>query len=126
MKLKDNTGYLAGLTLLLTFGFLIFWEFWLESFILVDYLEIEIHKSTMDRWAFVVSCLAIVCLSLVLPFKSMKTNADEMKALETALHGEQALSKIFFTVDNSVILVIDTSNRIMQINQKTTYLLGLK
>ncbi len=126
MKLKDSAGYLAGLTLLLSLGFLVLWEFWLESLILVDYLEIEVHKNFMDRWTFVVSCLAIVCLSLVLPFRSMKATADEMKALETALRGEQALSKIFFTVDNSVILVIDTSNKIIQINQKTTHLLGFK
>lgn len=126
MKIKDSAGYLAGLTLLLTLGFLVLWEFWLESLILVDYLEIEVHKNFMDRWTFVVSALAIVCLSLVLPFRSMKATADEMKGLEIALHGEQALSKIFFTVDNSLILVIDTSNRIMQINQKTIHLLGFK
>ncbi len=126
MKLKGNTGYLAGLTLLLSLGFLVLWEFWLETIILVDYLEIEVHKNDLDRWAFIVSCLSIVCLSLVLPFQSMKTAVDEMKSMETALHGEQTLSKVFFTVDNSIILVIDTSNSIMQINDKTVKLLGYK
>jgi|GEM_PF-7104999 len=126
MKLKGNTGYLAGLTLLLSLGFLVLWEFWLETIILVDYLEIEVHKNDLDRWAFIVSCLSIVCLSLVLPFQSMKNAVDEMKSMETALHGEQTLSKVFFTVDNSIILVIDTSNSIMQINDKTASLLGYK
>ncbi len=126
MKLKGNTGYLAGLTLLLSLGFLVLWEFWLETIILVDYLEIEVHKNDLDRWAFIVSCLSIVCLSLVLPFQSMKNAVDEMKSMETALHGEQTLSKVFFTVDNSIILVIDTANSIMQINDKTASLLGYK
>ena len=126
MKLKGNTGYLAALTLLLSLGFLVLWEFWLETIILVDYLEIEIHKNDLDRWAFIVSCLSIVCLSLVLPFQSMKSAVDEMKSMETALHGEQTLSKVFFTVDNSIILVIDTANSIMQINDKAASLLGYK
>jgi len=126
MKLKGNTEYLAGLTLLLSLGFLVFWEFWLETIILVDYLEIEVHKNDLDRWAFIVSCLSIVCLSLILPFQSMKSAVDEMKSMETALHGEQTLSKVFFTVDNSIILVIDTVNNIMQINDKTASLLGYK
>ncbi|MCH6580024.1 MAG: PAS domain S-box protein [Nitrospinae bacterium] len=126
MKLKGNTGYLAGLTLLLSLGFLVLWEFWLETIILVDYLEIEVHKNDLDRWTFIVSCLSIVCLSLVLPFQSMKRAVDEMKSMETALHGEQTLSKVFFTVDNSIILVIDTANSIMQINDKAASLLGYK
>jgi len=126
MKLKGNTGYLAGLTLLLSLGFLVLWEFWLETIILVDYLEMEVHKNDLDRWTFIVSCLAIVCLSLVLPFQSMRRAVDEMNSMETALHGEQTLSKVFFAVDNSIILVIDTSNSIMQINDKTASLLGYK
>ncbi len=126
MKLKGNTGYLAGLTLLLSLGFLVAWEFWLETIILVDYLEIEASKNDLDRWTFIVSCLSIVSLSLVLPFQSMKSAVDEVKSMETALHGEQTLSKVFFTVDNSIILVIDTSNNIMQINDKTAHLLGYK
>lgn len=126
MKLKDNTGYLAGMTLLLSLGVLVLWEFWLEGLILIDYLEIEVNKNNLDRWTFIASCLAIVCLSLILPFQSMKSAVDELKSLETALHGEQTLSKVFFTVDNSIILVIDTSNKIMQVNQKTVHLLGFK
>jgi len=126
MKLEGNTGYLACLTLLLSVGFLVVWEFWLETIILVDYLEMEVHKNDLDRWTFIVSCLSIVSLSLVLPFQSMKSAVDELKSMETALHGEQTLSKVFFTVDNSIILVIDTSNNIMQINDKTANLLGYK
>ncbi|MDH5763125.1 MAG: PAS domain S-box protein [Nitrospinota bacterium] len=126
MNLKEKPGYLAGLTLLLTFGLLVLWEFWLESFILVNYLDLEVNKNSLDRWAFVVACLSIVCFSLILPFKSMKKITDENDSLETALKGEQILSKVFFNVDNSIILVIDTSNRIMQINQKTSHLLGFK
>jgi len=126
MKLKGKTGYLAGLTLLLSLGFLVAWEFWLETIILVDYLDIEATKNDLDRWTFIVSCISIVSLSLVLPFQSMKRAVGEMESMETALHGEQTLSKVFFAVDNSIILVIDTSNNIMQINNKTAHLLGYK
>lgn len=126
MKFKNSSGFLAALTIILTLGILIAWEFWLESLILVDYLDLTINKNSMDRWAFVVSCLAIVCLSLVLPFQSMKATNDKMKSLKAALQSEQALSKVFFSVDNSIILVIDNSNKIIQINNKTTNLLGFK
>ena len=126
MKSKDNTGYTVALTLLLAFGFLFLWEFWLEELIVVDYLEGEIHKNSMDRWTLIVACLSIVCLSLVLPLKSIRNIEDEMKSMENALHGEQALSKVFFSVDNSIILVINISNQIMQINKKTSFLLGYK
>jgi len=126
MKSKDNAGSLVALTLFLAFGLLVLWEFWLEQLILVNYLEIEVNKNSLDRWTFIVSCLSIVCLSLILPLKSMKNNSDEIKSLETALHSEQILSQVFFSVDNSIILVIDTSNRIMQINQKISRLLGFK
>lgn len=126
MKSKDNAGYLVALTLLISFGFLVLWEFWLEKLILVNYLEIEIHKNSLDRWTFIVSCLSIVCISLILPLKSMKNTSDEMKSLRTALYGEQALSKVFFSVDNSIILIINNSNKIMQINKKTSFLLGYK
>ena len=107
MKSKDNAGYMVVLTLLLTFGFLVLWEFWLEEVVLVTYLGDEIHKTAMDRWTLIVACLSIVCLSLVLPLKSMKNNLDNMNSMENALHGEQALSKVFFSVDNSIILVIN-------------------
>jgi len=126
MKSKDNTGYTVALTLLLAFGFLFLWEFWLEELIVVDYLEGEIHKNSMDRWTLIVASLSIVCLALVLPLKSMRNTAEEMKSVENALHGEQALSKVFFSVDNSIILVINNSNQIMQINKKTSFLLGFK
>ena len=126
MKSKDKTGYTVVLTLLLSFGFLVLWEFWLEELIIVNYLEGEIHKSSMDRWTLIVACLSIVCLSLILPLKSMKNTADEMNSMETALQGEQALSRVFFSVDNSIILVINNSNQIMQVNKKTTFLLGFK
>lgn len=126
MKLKNNTGLLVALTLLLAFGFLVLWQFWLEKLILVDYLGIEVSKNSLDRWTFVVSCLSIVSLSLILPLKSMKNTWDEIKSLRTALHGEQTLSKVFFSVDNSIILMINNSNKIMQINKKTSFLLGYK
>lgn len=126
MKLKNNAGSLVAITLLLAFGFLVLWQFWLEKLILVDYLEIEVNKSSLDRWTFVVSCLSIVCLSLILPLKSMKNTWDEIKSLRTALHGEQTLSKVFFSVDNSIILTLNNSNKIMQINKKTSFLLGFK
>jgi PAS domain S-box-containing protein len=126
MKSKDNAGYLVALTIFLAFSLLVLWEFWLEKLILVDYLEMEVNKSSMDRWTFIVSCISIVCFTLILPLKNMKKNLDEMKSLRTALHGEQALSKVFFSVDNSIILVINNSNKIMQINKKTSYLLGFK
>ncbi|MDH3257136.1 MAG: PAS domain S-box protein, partial [Nitrospinota bacterium] len=126
MKSKENAGYLVALTLFLAFGFLVLWEFWLEQLILVNYLEMEVKKNALDRWTFIISCLSIVCLTLVLPLKSIKNILDEMKSLETALRSEQILSQVFFTVDNSIILVIDTSNRIMEINQKTSHLLGFK
>jgi PAS domain S-box-containing protein len=116
----------VALTLFLTFGLLVLWEFWLEKLILVDYLEIEVHKNSLDRWTFVVSCLSIVCLSLILPLKNIKNTWDEIKSLRTALHGEQTLSKVFFSVDNSIILIINNSNKIMQINKKTSFLLGYK
>jgi len=126
MKLKDNAGFLVALTLFLSFTLLVLWEFWLEKLILVDYLEIEVNKNSLDRWTFVVSCLSIVCLSLVLPLKNIKNTWDEIKSLRTALHGEQTLSKVFFSVDNSIILIINNSNKIMQINKKTSFLLGYK
>ena len=126
MKSKDNTGYMVVLTLLLTFGLLVLWEFWLEELVLVNYLGGEINKNAMDRWTLIVACLSIVCLSLVLPLKSVKNNLDEMKSMENALHGEQALSKVFFSVDNSIILVINNSNQIMQVNKKTSFVLGYK
>ena len=126
MKSRDNTGSMVVLTLLLTFGFLVLWEFWLEELILVNYLEGVINKTSTDRWTLIVACLSIVCLSLVLPLKSVKNTLNEMKSMENALHGEQALSKVFFSVDNSIILVINNSNQIMQINKKTSYLLGFK
>ena len=126
MKSKDNTGKMVVLTLLLAFGFLVLWEFWLEEFIIVNYLEGEINKNSMDRWTLITACLSIVCLSLVLPLRSMKSTLDEVKSIENALHGEQALSKVFFSVDNSIIMVINNSNQIMQINKKTSYLLGFQ
>ena len=126
MKLKNNTGYLVALTLFLAFGFLVLWEFWLEKLILVDYLDIELHKNSLDRWTFIVSCLSIVSLSLILPLKSIKNTWNEIESLRTALHGEQTLSKVFFSVDNSIILIINNSNKIMQINKKTSFLLGFK
>ena len=126
MKSKDNAGYMVVLTLLLTFGFLVLWEFWLEELILVNYLEGEIQKNASDRWTLIVACLSIVCMSLVLPLKSMRNTLNEIKSMENALHGEQALSKVFLSVDNSIILVINNSNKIMQINKKTSFLLGYK
>ena len=126
MKSKKNAGYMVALTLFLTFGFLFLWEFWLEKLILVNYLEIEVHKNSLDRWTFIVSCLSIVSLSLILPLKSMKNTLDEINSLRTSLHSEQILSKVFFSVDNSIILVINNSNKIMQINKKTSFLLGFK
>ena len=71
MKLKNNAGSLVALTLFLAFVFLVLWEFWLEKLILVDYLDIEVHKNSLDRWTFVVSCLSIVSLSLIPPLKNM-------------------------------------------------------
>ncbi len=126
MQLKNNSGFLVAITLFLAFVFLVLWEFWLEDLILVHYLEIEVHKNSLDRWTFVVSCLSIVSLTLILPLKSMKNTWDEIKSLRTALHGEQTLSKVFFSVDNSIILIINNSNKIMQINKKTSFLLGYK
>ena len=126
MKSKNNAGSLVALTLFLAFGFLVLWEFWLEELILVNYLEIEIRKNSLDRWTLVVACLSIVCLTLILPLKSMKNTSDEIKSLKIALHGEQALSKVFFSVDNSIILIINNSNKIMQINKKASYILGFK
>ena len=126
MKLKNNAGFLVTLTLFLAFGFLVLWEFWLEKLILVDYLEIEVNKNALDRWTFIVSCLSIVCISLVLPLKNIKNTWDEIKSLRSALHGEQTLSKVFFSVDNSIILIINNANKIMQINKKTSFLLGYK
>ena len=124
MKSKTNTGQMVALTLILTFGFLVLWEFWLEELILIDYLQGEIHKTAMDRWTLITACLSIVCLSLVLPLKSMKNAMNEIRAMENALKGEKALSKVFFSVDNSIILVINNSNKIMQVNKKTSYILG--
>jgi PAS domain S-box-containing protein len=126
MKSKNNTGYMVFVTLLLAFGFLVLWEFWLEELVFVNYLEAEIHKSSLDRWTLIVACLSIVCLSLILPLKGMKSTQDEIESMENALQGEQALSKVFFSVDNSIILVINNSNQIMQINKKTSFLLGFK
>ena len=126
MKSKNNAGNLVALTLFLAFCFLVLWEFWLEKLILVDYLDIQINKNSLDRWTFVISCLSIVCLSLILPLKSIKNTWDEISSLRTALHGEQTLSKVFFSVDNSIILIINNSNKIMQINKKTSFLLGYK
>ena len=126
MKSQNSAGYLVALTLFLSFGFLVAWEFWLEKLILVNYLDIEVNKNSLDRWTFVVSCLSIVCISLILPLKSMKNTWDEIKSLRTALHGEQTLSKVFFSVDNSIILIINNSNKIMQINKKTSFVLGYK
>lgn len=126
MNSKDNPGYLVAVTLSLAFGLLVLWEFWLENLILVNYLEIEVQKNSLDRWTFIVSCLSIVCLSLILPLRSMKNTLDEKKSLRIALRGEQSLSKVFFSVDNSIILVINNSNSIMQINKKTSFLLGFK
>ena len=126
MKSKNKTGFLVVLTLFLAFGFLVLWEFWLEKLILVDYLEIEVHKNSLDRWIFAVSCLLIVCLALIFPLKNMKNTWDEIKSLRTALHGEQTLSKVFFSVDNSILLLINNSNKVMQINKKTSFLLGYK
>ena len=126
MKLKNNTGFLVTLTLFLAFIFLVLWEFWLEKLILVDYIGIEVNKNSLDRWTFIVSCLSIVCISLILPLKNIKNTWDEIKSLRSALHGEQTLSKVFFSVDNSIILIINNSNKIMQINKKTSFLLGYK
>lgn len=126
MKSKDNDEYMAVLTPLLAFGFLILWEFWLEELILVDYLEGEIHKTSMDRWALIVASLSIVCLSLVPLLKKMKNVLDEIRLMENALHSEQTRSKIFLSANNSIILIIDNSNKIMQINKKASFLLGFR
>ena len=126
IKSKNNAWFLITLTLFLAFGFLVLWQFWLEKIILVDYLNIEINKNPVDRWAFIISCLVIVCLTLIHPLKSMKNTWDEIRSLRTALHGEQTLSKVFFSADNSIILIMNNSNKIMQINRKTSFLLGYK
>ena len=123
---NDQIGMQLGITLVIALVLLVVWEFWLENIIVGTLLSKDTSKSSFDRWEFVVACLAIIGISLILPFKRVKQLMGELKSVEQALRGEKTLSKVFFSVDNSIILMVDTANQIMQINQKAANILGYK
>jgi len=125
-KKNDQIGTLLGITLIVALVLLVVWEFWLQNLIVGTLLSQETSKSSFDRWEFVLACLVIIGVSLILPFKRVKQIMGELKSVEQALRGEKTLSKVFFSVDNSIILVVDTANQIMQINQKASSVLGYR
>ena len=125
-KKVDQNLLLFGITLSAGLGFLFLWVFWLESFIFVSLLGIEITKTTLERWEFIFFGAVIISASMIVPIRLIKKSSEQLGLTQNALEGEQTLSKVFFNVDNSIILVVDPSNQIMQVNQRATELLGYK
>lgn len=125
-KKVDQNLLLFGITLSAGLGFLFLWVFWLESFIFVSLLGMEITKTTLERWEFIFFGAVIISASLIVPIRRIKKSSEQLDLTQNALEGEQTLSKVFFNVDNSIILVVDPSNQIMQVNQRATELLGYK
>jgi len=125
-KKTDQNLLLFGITLSAGLGLLFLWVFWLESFIFVSLLGMEITKTTFERWEFIFFGLIIISASLIVPIRRIKQSSEQLDLTQNALEGEQTLSKVFFNVDNSIILVVDPSNQVMQVNQRATELLGYK
>ena len=125
-KKIDQSWLLFGITLGAGLGFLVLWEFWLENFIFVSLLEMEITKTPLERWEFVIFGVILICVSLIVPIRRIQKSTEQLALTQNALAGEQTLSKVFFNVDNSVIIVVDPSNQIVQVNQRASELLGYK
>ena len=125
-KKIDQNLLLFGITLSAGLGLLLLWVFWLESFIFVSLLGMEITKTTFERWEFIFFGVIIISACLIVPMRRIKKSSEQLVLTQNALEGEQTLSKVFFNVDNSIILVVDPSNHIMQVNQRATELLGYK
>ncbi len=125
-KKIDQNWLLFGITLVAGLGFLVLLGFWLESFIFVSLLEMEITKTSLERWEFVIFGVLLICASLIAPIRRIIKSSEQLALTQNALEGEQTLSKVFFNVDNSIIVVVDPANQIMQVNQRATELLGYK
>ena len=123
-KKIDQNWLLLGITLSAGLVFLVLWGFFLEEFIFVSLLGMEITKTSLERWEFIIFGVLLIGISLIAPIRKIKQSSKQLALTQNALDGEQTLSKVFFNVDNSIILVVDPTNQIMQINQRASELLG--
>ena len=115
-----------GYSVLAVLAFLVLWVLFLEEPFFEWVLGEPVSRSPIAKWELVLASLALVGLVLILPFKRLREMVDRLDQAEQALQGERTLSKVFFQVDNAVLVVTDTSHRISQINQKATQLLGYR
>jgi len=125
-KKIDQNWLLFGMTLGGGLAFLLLWVFFLENFIFVSLLGMEIAKTPLERWEFIIFGVLLIGASLIVPIQRIKKSSEQLTLTQNALEGEMTLSKVFFNVDNSIILVVDPSNQIMQVNQRASELLGYK
>ncbi|MGP0564545.1 MULTISPECIES: PAS domain S-box protein [unclassified Nitrospina] len=125
-KKNEQIGAQVGVTLIVALILLLAWEYFLKPLLFGATLSQSGNYSVFQRWEFITACLVIVCLSLIIPFRKIRQLHEEVKLVEESLAGEKTLSRIFFSVDNSILIVVDTANQIMQVNKKALKFLGYK
>ena len=77
-KKIDQNWLLFGITLGAGLGFLVLWGFWLESFIFVSLLEMEITKTSLERWEFVIFGVLLICVSLIAPIRRIIKSSEQL------------------------------------------------
>ncbi|CAI2718613.1 PAS domain S-box protein [Nitrospina watsonii] len=125
-KKNEHIASQVGVTLIVALVLLVGWEYALKQIFFELLLNQPVDQSAFQRWEFVIACLAIVALSITIPFSKVRKLLDELKSVEESLVGEKTLSRIFFNVDSSILIVVDTNNQIMQVNKKALKILGYK
>ncbi|MCF8720914.1 PAS domain S-box protein [Nitrospina gracilis] len=125
-KKNEQIAAQVGITLIVALVLLIVWEYFLKQILFETLLAQTAVPSSFQRWEFIVACLVIVGLSLIIPMRKVRHLLGEIRTVEESLSGEKTLSRIFFNVDNSILIVLDTANQIMQVNKKALKFLGYR
>ncbi|MFQ5481467.1 MAG: sensor histidine kinase [Nitrospinaceae bacterium] len=90
MPRNDLIKNLAGKILLITltlFCLVYIWEFWIEDWLLVDFLKMDAPETAGDHWEYVITAVAFAFMALLFPFyKIYRTLISQEALIEERAH----------------------------------------
>lgn len=123
---KDQVLNQIGITVCIALVLLVAWVFFLENLVM-DLMGLNSSSSSSsNRWVFSVATLGIIGCALIYPCLKLLGARSLVQEVEQALLEERAFNRIVNNVDNSIVLVTDSSGKISQMNQKAGQILGFR
>ncbi len=123
---KDQVLSQIGITVCIALVLLVAWVFFLENLVM-DLLGVaEANPTASSRWVFSLATLGIIGCALVYPCRKLLAARSLLLEAENALREERTFHRTVSNVDNSIVVVTDSSGKISQINPKAGQVLGYR